>query len=176
MPDVWERRLSLEVLGHHGSSHALPMWRGGIALVVLLVISATVEVRRSFVLVRPAMIGVSRDQLSHVAGRVLVQFLVLAEDEDGDIHRAQDGELMCLLEETALAFQEGDRAVSIILDSLDFDLSATHLEGFATLGAYRSDATEVGDDNRQRLYFQWVRPCGAGLASQLWVESKLGPE
>lgn len=40
------------------------------------------------------------------------------------------------------------RAVSIILDSLDFDLSATHIEGLATLGVYNSDVTEIGDDSR----------------------------
>lgn len=148
MSHVWEWRLSLKVLGHHGSSHALSVGRGGIALVVLVVISATVEVRRSFVLVRPAMIGISCDQLSHVARRVLVQLLVLAEDEDGDIDRAKDGELMCLLEKTTFALQEGDRAVSIILDSLDFDLSATHIDGLVTLGVYCSDVTGIGDDKR----------------------------
>ena len=83
------------------------MGRRAIALVVLVVIGATVEVRRPFVLVWPAMVGVSCDQLPHVAGRVLVQLLVLAKDEDGDIHRAKHGELMCLLEQTALALQKG---------------------------------------------------------------------
>ena len=107
MPDVWEGRLSLEVLRHHGSSHALSMRRRGVALIVLVVIRATVEVRGPFVLVWPAMIGVSCDQLSHVAGRVLVQLLVLAKDEDGDIHRAKHRELVRLLEKTALALQEG---------------------------------------------------------------------
>lgn len=58
-------------------------------------------------LVWPAMIGVSRDQLSHVAGRVLVQLLVLAKDENGNIYRAKHRELMRLLEKTALALQEG---------------------------------------------------------------------
>jgi hypothetical protein len=64
------------------------MRRRGIALVVLIVVGATVKVRRPFVLVRAAMVGVPRDELSHVAGRVLVQLLVLAKDEDGDIHGA----------------------------------------------------------------------------------------
>jgi hypothetical protein len=31
------------------------------------------------------------------------------------------------LEETTLALQEGDRAVSVILDGFDFNLSASHL-------------------------------------------------
>lgn len=107
MPDVLEGWLPLEVLRHHWGSHALSVRRRGIALVVLVVIRATVKVRRPFVLVWPAMIGVSRDQLSHVTGRVLVQLLVLAKDEDGHIHRAKHRELMCLLEQTALALQEG---------------------------------------------------------------------
>lgn len=88
MPNVWEGRLSLEVLGHHGSSHALSVRWSGIAFVVLVVIRATVKVRRAFVLVRPAMVGVSCDKLSHITGRVLVQLLVLAEDEHGDIDGA----------------------------------------------------------------------------------------
>lgn len=107
MPDVREGWLSLEVLRHHWGSHALSMRRRGVAFVVLVVIRATVKVRRPFVLVRPAMIGVSRDQLPHVAGRVLVQLLVLSKDEDGHIHRAEHRELMRLLEQTALALQEG---------------------------------------------------------------------
>jgi hypothetical protein len=106
---VWEGWLSLKVLGHHGSSHALSVRRRGIALIVLVVIRATVEVCGSFVLVWPAVICVPGDELPHVTGGVLVQLLVLAKDEHGDIDRAQYGQLMCLLEEAALALQEGAR-------------------------------------------------------------------
>lgn len=52
-------------------------------------------------------IGISGDQLAHVTRRVLVEFLVLAKDEDGDIDGTKDGEFVSLLEETALALQKG---------------------------------------------------------------------
>lgn len=52
-------------------------------------------------------IGISGDQLAHLTRRVLVEFLVLAKDEDGDIDGAEDGEFVSLLEETALALQKG---------------------------------------------------------------------
>lgn len=58
-------------------------------------------------LIWPAMVGISGDELSHVARRVLIQLLVLTKDEDGNINRAKHRELMCLLEKTALALQEG---------------------------------------------------------------------
>jgi hypothetical protein len=34
---------------------------------------------------------------------------------------------VCLLEETKLALQKGDRAIAVILDSLDLNLPATHV-------------------------------------------------
>ena len=60
------------------------------------------------------------------------------------------------------------RAVSIILDGLDFDLSATHIEGLATLGVYGSDVTEVGNDNRRGSISS-----GCGLAA-LAVQASFG--
>lgn len=51
-------------------------------------------------------ICVACDEVPHVAGRVLVQFLVLAKDEDGDVNRAEDRELVCLLEQAAFALEE----------------------------------------------------------------------
>ena len=52
-------------------------------------------------------ICVSCDQLAHITRGVLVELLVAAEDEDGNIDRAKHGELMRLLEQTALSLQEG---------------------------------------------------------------------
>lgn len=48
-------------------------------------------------------------RLVYVAGRVFVQLLIVAEDDDGDVDGAQHGELMRLLEQAALALEEGDR-------------------------------------------------------------------
>lgn len=50
---------------------------------------------------------VSCDEVPHVSTRVLVQLFIVAKDEDGDVDRAENGELMCLLEKTALALQKG---------------------------------------------------------------------
>lgn len=47
------------------------------------------------------------DQLVHVGRRVLVELLVRAKDEDGDIDGAEDGKFVRLLEEAALALEEG---------------------------------------------------------------------
>jgi len=49
---------------------------------------------------------VAADGLVDVAGRKLVELLVVAEDDDGDVDRAQHGELMRLLEQAAFALQE----------------------------------------------------------------------
>ena len=48
-------------------------------------------------------------RLVYVAGRVFVQLLIVAEDDNGDVDGAQHGELMRLLEQAALALEEGDR-------------------------------------------------------------------
>lgn len=49
---------------------------------------------------------VSCDQISHIARGVLVQLLIAAEDKHGDIDGAEHGQLMRLLEKTALSLQE----------------------------------------------------------------------
>lgn len=69
---------------------------------------------------------VSAEGLLDVGRGELVELLVVAEDDDGDIDRAEDGELMSLLEEPSLAFEKGDGAVAIVLDGLDLDLAAAH--------------------------------------------------
>ena len=81
--------------------------RCAVTIFVLVLVSACVVVRRTFVLVRTAMLSrrnmiskivvqwraktathivVSHHKLAHVARGILVELLVLAEDEDGDIH------------------------------------------------------------------------------------------
>ena len=63
----------------------------------------------------------SCDRLVDVSRRVLVQLLVVAEDDDGDIDGAQDGELMRLLEEAAFALEEGDGSVAVIADCIGLE-------------------------------------------------------
>jgi hypothetical protein len=88
------------------------------------------------------------NEVAHIARGVLINLLVVAEDEDGDVYRAQDGELMSLLEQATFALEEGPRAigvsdgaaaegawrcylhgaVAVILDGLDLNLPATHCD------------------------------------------------
>jgi len=92
---------------------------------------------------------ISADRLVNIARGKLVELLVVAEDYDGDIDRAQHRQLVSFLEEASLAFEkgagrvrqlyhtlvheQGSRAnlhlhgtVPVILDGLDLDLPATH--------------------------------------------------
>lgn len=82
------------------------------ALVIVIVVSSAAlvrEIRRSFMLMCIAIVLEAADDLVDVGRRVLVQLLVVPEDDDGDIHGAEDGELVRLLEQAALALEEGDR-------------------------------------------------------------------
>lgn len=164
--DLRERRLLLtvELRGHHLRLDALMCARRRtVAIIVIIVIVAAVEIRGTLVLVGAAMLGhvsstcawraartaptyvlISADELVHVGRGVFVELLVVAEDEDGDVDGAEDGELVRLLEETALALEKGSaqaesatrrlergarhvhRAVAVILDGLDLDLPSTH--------------------------------------------------
>lgn len=44
--------------------------------------------------------------LSNITTRVLVQLFVVAKDDNRDVDGAQNGELMCLLEQAAFALEE----------------------------------------------------------------------
>lgn len=80
-------------------------------IVIFIVVSTSFlvhEIRRTFVFVRPAIVLEPRDDVVDVRRGVLVELLVVSEDDDGDIDRAEDGKLMRLLEQAAFAFEEGD--------------------------------------------------------------------
>lgn len=108
------------------------MRRGSIVIFVLVFFLATVEIGRSFVLIGSAMLWqsqfrclfecycmgylygatyilVSGNEVAHVRGRILVELLVVSKDEDGDIDGAEHGELVCLLEQAALALEKGPK-------------------------------------------------------------------
>lgn len=122
---VWERRLTGEVRGHHLRLHGLALWRGTVLVLFVFLVIAAIEVGGALVFVGSAMLGatsvsiwlgrgtaathkmVPLDKLVHVGRGVLVQLLVRAEDEDGNIDGAEHGELVRLLKETALALEEG---------------------------------------------------------------------
>lgn len=134
--DVLEGGIVLEMVAHHGMlGRCVGVAARGRAhyLVAILVLIVHVllahEVLGSLVLVGAAIVLIAANGLVDVARRELVQLLVMAEDDDGDIDGAQHGELVGLLEETALALEEGDGAVPVVLDGLYLDLPATHGEG-----------------------------------------------
>lgn len=180
VPKVGELRLRLEVRREHLGVHPVALRRSA---VVVLRLGPGVEIGRALVFIgtavlsrglaaprRPRRAGregtyicVPRDHLPHVGGRVLVQLLVGAEDDDGDVNRAEHRQLVGLFEEATLSFQKGagherqrrdrqqrlaararapvrrwegclHRTVSVILDGLDLDLPAAHLVGRATAG------------------------------------------
>lgn len=122
-------------LGRHHVVHAvLGTGRGAIAIFLIFFVVAAIEIGRTFVLVwyavlwstnlsaypltakrratAQARVGrthvlVSGDEIAHIRGRVFIELLVGAEDEDGDVGGAENGQLVSLLEETELALKEG---------------------------------------------------------------------
>lgn len=68
MSDVWwELRLSLEMRREHLCLHAIALRRGSVLVVLLFIVTTAVEISRTFVLIRAAVIGVPCDQVAHVA-------------------------------------------------------------------------------------------------------------
>jgi hypothetical protein len=124
--DDGELRVALEVTGEHLRVHPVTLRRGAFVFLILLFLGAAVEIRWRLVLIRFTMLSdrhVSRmacryrqegtyqgppvEHFPHVAGRELVQLLVVAEDDNGYINVAEHGELIGLLEETAFPLQKG---------------------------------------------------------------------
>ena len=56
---------------------------------------------------RGAYILISSQDLPNITTRVFVQLLIISKDYDRDIDRAENGELMRLLEQAAFALEEG---------------------------------------------------------------------
>ena len=52
------------------------------------------------------------DDLVDIAGTILVKLLVSAEDNDGNIDRAEDGKLMRLLEQSTFTLEKRPTHVS----------------------------------------------------------------
>jgi hypothetical protein len=128
MPDHGERMAGLEMRREHVGLEPLDLRRGPVLVVVVVIVGPTVKVEGTFVFIRLTVLvgrrvsctGLSKqqgvgktyaappvDHLPHVTRRELVEFLVAAKDDDGDVYRAEHGQLMGLLEEPVLAFQKG---------------------------------------------------------------------
>lgn len=54
------------------------------------------------------------DDLVDVRGRILVELLIVAKDNNSDVDGTQDGQLVRLLEQAAFALEEGDAAVAVV--------------------------------------------------------------
>jgi hypothetical protein len=99
---------------------------GALELVRTTVLARSARAPREGFTYRRSCVLVALQKVGEVGGRVFVELVVLAKDDDGDVDRGEDGELVGLLEQTALALEKGDGAVPIILDGLDFDFPAAH--------------------------------------------------
>jgi hypothetical protein len=95
-------------------------------IVVVVAVLLAHEVLGALVFVCTAIILIAANCLVDVARGELVQLLVVAKNDDSHINRAEDRELVGLFEEAALALEEGNGAVAVVLDGLDLNLSATH--------------------------------------------------
>ena len=89
---------------------------------------------------------ISVEYLIYIGTRVLVQFLIVAKDNNRDIDRTKDGKLVRLLEQTTFALEKCPishiasaetlesirtgrrlhRTIPVIRDGLDFNLSSPH--------------------------------------------------
>jgi hypothetical protein len=116
MSNVLEGGLILQGMTHHGMlrrSVRVPRGRAGhvraghvLVLVILVVQVRLVIVLGPFMFVGTAIILITADNLVNVARGELVQLLIVAKYDDGDVDRAKHGKLMRLLEKTALALQK----------------------------------------------------------------------
>jgi hypothetical protein len=108
MADDGELGVVLEVAGEHLRVHPVTLRRGAFVLLILVFVGAAVKIRWRLVLIRFTMLSerhISRmscryrqegtyqgppvEHFPHVAGRELVQLLVVAEDDNGYIHVAE---------------------------------------------------------------------------------------
>ena len=171
MTNMLEGLSMLEVVRHHRVlGRSMRVVGNGAIVVVFVIIIAVLfahEVLGTFVFVCVTILGVvsamcelARGLLAatyvlvtaysgiDVAGRELIELVVVTKDDDGDVYRAQDRELVSFLEKTALALEKGARggsaavamggggrveaclhgAITVILDGLDLDFAATHDE------------------------------------------------
>ena len=63
---------------------------------------------------------ISTDGLIDISGRKLVQFFVVAKDNDSYVDRAENRKLMRFLEQSTFSLEKGHGPVAVILDGFDF--------------------------------------------------------
>lgn len=77
-------------------------------------------------LVRFIILGVLEQNLVHVCGRVLEQFVARVKDDQRDLTVTQHRQLIRFFHQTELAFCECDLSVPFVCDPGDLDLLAPH--------------------------------------------------
>jgi len=63
---------------------------------------------------------ISTDGLIDISGRKFIQFLIMAEDNDSHVDRAENGKLMRFLEQSTFSLEKGHGPIAVILDGFDF--------------------------------------------------------
>jgi hypothetical protein len=108
MSDMLES-LILELRRHHlGFDRAMMGCTRSIVIVVIVIhLSLPAEVRGALVFVGSSIVLISSQDLPNITTRVFIQLLIISKDYDRDIDRAENGELMRLLEQAAFALEEG---------------------------------------------------------------------
>ena len=126
MPHVPKAGMVLHLRVHHGMvwrRRRAPMraWLSSCPILIILIfVPSTTFVRKvrwPLMLMRAAIVLKAPDDLIDVRRRVLIQLLVMTEDDDRDVDRAEDGELMRLLEQAAFALEERDRPATSVSNS-----------------------------------------------------------
>lgn len=84
------------------------LWCGCHLILIFIIVALACKIFRAFVFVRRAKILISPKRLGHVTRGILVKFLVMAKDDNGDIDGAKDSEFMRLLKKTTLSLQKCD--------------------------------------------------------------------
>ncbi len=135
MPDMLESWLILELGLHHWGLLRVMGGRGShiiIVIIVIIHIFLAIEICWSFMFICAPILCESLvldlgqgdtlsykviplQNLSNITRGVFVQFLVIPENDNCDIDRAQYGKLMRLLEEAALALKE--RSVQAVMSA-----------------------------------------------------------
>lgn len=100
-------RLGVRLRDHGGPSGRRFIGGGRVVILLLIIVALPGEVFRTFVFMGRAAHLIAVCGLAHVIGGVLEELFIVAEDDDGDINRAEDGEFMGFFEEAAFSFDEG---------------------------------------------------------------------
>lgn len=84
------------------------------------------------------------EDLIDISTREFKQLARTIEDDDGDVGRAEDAQLVGFLEEAVLALEKGDGTVAIVRDGCDRDLASAHADGWVVENGERGGRARRG--------------------------------